>query len=147
MFVSFVQIMLRYVCSGYVNGRWRLIRCLQMRHSTTRNRSACAKIWQCPCSAAHFAELVLLLVPSRGSQAPTAVVVLAVDDGRSLICLIRYDFSSENCSSSVRSARKLGRKSSKRWRFMINSRLTSADLFGLAANIYPMLVLAHGSSR
>lgn len=55
--------------------------------------------------------------------------------GKSLICLIRYDFSSENWSSSVRSDRKPGRKSRSLCLFMIKSRRTSADLFGFAAKI------------
>lgn len=55
--------------------------------------------------------------------------------GRCLICLIKYDFSSLNWSSSCLSDKKFGKKSNRRCRFMIRSRRTSGDLLGLAANI------------
>jgi hypothetical protein len=49
---------------------------------------------------------------------------------------IKKDFSSLNCSSSVRSARKSGRNFRSLLRFLMRICWTASDLFGLATKTY-----------
>lgn len=56
--------------------------------------------------------------------------------GSCSICRIRKLFSSMNCSSSVRSSRKLGRKRSSFSRLLIRMRCTAIDLLGLATKTW-----------
>ena len=56
--------------------------------------------------------------------------------GSCSICRIRKLFSSMNCSSSVRSSRKLGRKRSSFSRLLIRMRCTAIDLLGFATKTW-----------
>ena len=72
-----------------------------------------------------------VLLQNRG-QGHAAVGAAMAASGSCSICLIKKLFSSMNCSSSVRSSRKLGRKRSSFSRLLMRMRCTATDLLGLA---------------